>query len=307
MTDNPHHDDGPRLGKVGLWTFAFDDRPAGELRDGAAEIEELGYGALWFGEGFGRDSVSQSWLLLSATRRITVAAGIANIALRDPISMAAAERALNEAHPGRYVLGLGGHRISDGPIQMDGYAIPSLGRAVTTMGGYLDAMDAVPLNSPAPERAPRRMLAALGPKMLDLAARRTLGAHTYFVPVEHTARARQAMGPGARLAVEQAVVLHPDPARARELAAEHVFFYRTGAPHQAASLRRLGFGEDEIEHGSDRLVDAIVAHGDVEAIEKRVRAHLDAGADHVCLQVLTDRPGEPPLPEWRELAALTSL
>ncbi|GGS98902.1 TIGR03620 family F420-dependent LLM class oxidoreductase [Nonomuraea spiralis] len=306
MTDNPH-DDRPDLGRVGVWTFAFDARPAGEARDAAAEIEELGYGALWFGEGFGRDSVSQSWLLLSATRRITVAAGIANIALRDPITMAAAERALNEAHPGRYVLGLGGHRVSDQPIQMDGYAIPSRGRAVTTMGAYLDAMDAVPLASPAPERPPRRMLAALGPKMLDLAAGRTLGAHTYFVTVEHTARARKAMGPGALLAVEQAVVLHPDAARARELAGEHVSFYRTGAAHQIASLRRLGFDEDEIEHGSDRLVDAIVAHGGVEAIERRVRAHFDAGADHVCLQVLTDRPGELPLTEWRELAALTSL
>ncbi|NRQ40458.1 TIGR03620 family F420-dependent LLM class oxidoreductase [Nonomuraea sp. NN258] len=298
---------GPDLGKVGIWTFAFDGRPVGEVREAAAEVEELGYGTLWFGEAFGRDSVSQSWLLLSATRRITVAAGIANIAFRDPISMAAAERALNEAHPGRYVLGLGGHRVSDTPIQMDGYAIPSRGKAVTTMGAYLDAMDAVPLAAPRPPHPPRRLVAALGPKMLDLAARRTLGAHPYFVPVEHTYRARQIMGPDALLAVEQAVVLDPDLGRAREVAREHVAFYAEAAPHQIANLRRLGFTDDDLAGGSDRLTDAIVAYGDLAAIEKRVRAHLDAGADHVCLQVLTSRPDEIPLPEWRELSALTAL
>ncbi|MFI6290130.1 TIGR03620 family F420-dependent LLM class oxidoreductase [Nonomuraea sp. NPDC050790] len=292
------------LGRIGIWTFAFDGCPAAEVREAAAEIEELGYGTLWFGEGFGRDSVSQSWLLLSATRRMTVAAGIANIAFRDPITMAAAERAINEAYPGRYVLGLGGHRVSDEPIRMDGYSIPSTGRAVASMGAYLDAMDAIPLNSAASPYPPRRMLAALGPRMLELAARRTLGAHPYFVPVEHTARARAAMGPDALLAVEQAVVLDPDVSRAREVAREHVGFYAAGAPHQVASLRRLGFGEEEISQVSDRMVDAIVAYGDMGAIDKRVRAHFDAGADHVCLQVLTARPQEMPRAEWRELAAL---
>ncbi|MFI6902108.1 TIGR03620 family F420-dependent LLM class oxidoreductase [Nonomuraea sp. NPDC050394] len=292
------------LGRIGVWTFAFDGRPAAEVREAAAEIEELGYGTLWFGEGFGRDSVSQSWLLLSATRRMTVAAGIANVALRDPISMAAAERAINEAYPGRYVLGLGGHRISDEPIRMDGYSIPSKGKAVASMSAYLDAMDAIPLVSAASPYPPRRVLAALGPKMLALAAGRTLGAHPYFVPVEHTARAREAMGPDALLAVEQAVVLDTDVSRAREVAREHVGFYARAAPHQIASLRRLGFGEDEISQVGDRLVDAIVAYGDLAAIEKRVRGHFDAGADHVCLQVLTARPGEMPRAEWRELAAL---
>ncbi|GAA3023150.1 TIGR03620 family F420-dependent LLM class oxidoreductase [Streptosporangium longisporum] len=295
------------LGRVGIWTFAFDDQPAARVREAAAEIEELGYGALWFGEGFGRDSVSQSWLLLSATRRLVVGAGIANIALRDPITMAAAERALNEAYPGRYLLGLGGHRVSDTPIQMDGYSIPSRGRAVHTMGAYLDAMDAIPLGSPAPATPPRRVLAALGPRMLALAADRTLGAHPYFVPVEHTHRAREIMGSGALLAVEQAVVLDTDLARAREVARGHLEPYITMAPHQIASLRRLGFGDDDLaDGGSDRLVDAIVAYGDADVIAERVRAHLDAGADHVCLQVLTSTPSALPLPEWRELAALTT-
>ncbi|GAA2386875.1 TIGR03620 family F420-dependent LLM class oxidoreductase [Nonomuraea africana] len=292
------------LGTLGIWTFAFDQQPASAVRDAAAELEELGYGALWFGEGFGRDSVSQAWLTLGATRRMTVAAGIANIAFRDPISMAAAERSLNEAFPGRYLLGLGGHRVSDTPIPMDGYEIPSRGKAVRTMTAYLDAMDAVPLNSPAPADPPRRVLAALGPKMLALAAERTLGAHPYFVPVEHTRTAREVMRPGALLAVEQAVVLDSDVSRARETATAHVGFYAEQAPHQMANLRRLGFDEADLSGPSRRLVDSIVAYGDAGAIEKRVREHLDAGADHVCLQVLTADPATPPLREWRELAGL---
>jgi probable F420-dependent oxidoreductase len=295
----------PDLGRVGIWTFAFDGQPATRVREAAAEIEELGYRGLWFGEGFGRDSVSQSWLLLSATQRLVIAAGIANIALRDPISMAASERSINEAFPGRFLLGLGGHRVSDTPIQMEGYSIPSRGRAVQTVTAYLDAMDKIPLNSAAPATPQRRVLAALGPRMLELAAARTWGAHPYFVPVEHTRRAREIMGPDAFLAVEQAVVLDTDLTRAREVATEHVAFYATAAPHQQASLRRLGFDDADMTGGvSDRLVDAIVAYGDMPAIAKRVREHLDAGADHVCLQVLTPDPAALPLNEWRELAAL---
>lgn len=293
------------LGRVGIWTFAFEEQPATRVREAAAEIEELGYRALWFGEGFGRDSTSQSWLLLSATERLVVAAGIANIAYRDPIAMAAGERSINEAFPGRFLLGLGGHRISDTPIQMDGYSIPSRGRAVQTMNAYLDAMDAIPLSSAAPASPPQRVLAALGPKMLELAAARTWGAHPYFVPVEHTRRAREIMGPDAFLAVEQAVVLDTDLTRAREVATEHVAFYAAAAPHQQASLRRLGFGDADMTGGvSDRLVDAIVAYGDMKVIAERVREHFDAGADHVCLQVLTPGSAGLPLREWRELAAL---
>ncbi|MEO3807019.1 TIGR03620 family F420-dependent LLM class oxidoreductase [Nonomuraea sp. B1E8] len=292
------------LGEVGVWTFALDRQPTAKVRETAAEIEELGYGALWFGEAFGRDTVSQAWITLSATTRLVVAAGIANIAFRDPISMAAAERAVNEAFPDRYVLGLGGHRVSDEPIVMEGYVVPSRGRAVRTMGAYLGAMDAVPLESPPPAAPPRRVLAALGPKMLALAAERTMGAHPYFVPVEHTRMARQIMGPEAFLAVEQAVVLDTDVARARALATEHVGFYSAAAPHQIANLRRLGFGDADLTGPSRRLVDAIVAYGDAEVIGKRVREHLDAGADHVCLQVLTADPATPPLREWRELAHL---
>ncbi|MFD3535689.1 TIGR03620 family F420-dependent LLM class oxidoreductase [Streptomyces sp. NPDC058664] len=290
-------------GRIGIWTFAYEGQPAGRVRESAAELDELGYGALWYGEGFGRDAVGQAWLLLSATRRITVASGIANIAFREPNTLAAAERALGDAFPGRYVLGLGGHRVDATVHHVDGYPVPTRARAVTTLGSYLDSMDASPAHGPVPDPAPRRVLAALGPKTLELAAARTWGAHTYFVPVEHTARARRIMGPAAFLGVEQAVVLDPDRARARETATAHVAGYTSGAAHQRANLRRLGFGEEELAgRPSRRLVDAIVAYGDVDTVLRRVRQHLDAGADHVCLQVLTADPTALPEAEWRELA-----
>ncbi|WP_411108107.1 TIGR03620 family F420-dependent LLM class oxidoreductase [Streptomyces sp. c-19] len=298
--------DGTRtaLGRIGIWTFAYDGQPAGRVRESAAELEELGYGAIWYGEAFGRDTVGQAWLLLSATRRITVASGIANIAFRDPIATATATRTLGEAFPGRYVLGLGGHRVDDTVHEVDGYPVPARGRALHTMRAYLASMDAAPSHGPTPDPAPRRVLAALGPKMLRLAAERTWGAHPYFVPVEHTARAREIMGPDAFLGVEQAVVLDTDLSRARELATAHVAGYVAMAPHQQANVRRLGFDDEDIVGGpSRRLVDAIVAYGDADAIRRRVRQHLDAGADHVCLQVLTADPAALAAREWRELAS----
>ncbi|MFJ2738926.1 TIGR03620 family F420-dependent LLM class oxidoreductase [Streptomyces sp. NPDC087440] len=300
-TTTPHP--APDLGRVGIWTFAHEGQPAGRVRESAAEIEELGYGAIWYGEAFGRDTVGQAWLLLSATRRLVVASGIANIAFRDPIATATATRTLGEAFPGRYLLGLGGHRVDEGMSEVDGYPVRSLGRAVSTMRAYLDSMDAVPAHGPLPDPAPRRVLAALGPKMLALAAERTWGAHPYFVPAEHTVRARATLGPDAFLGVEQAVVLDTDLDRAREVATAHVAMYVAAAPHQQANVRRLGFGDADIIGGpSRRLVDAIVAYGDEEAIRRRVQEHLDAGADHVCLQVLTADPAALPDREWRELA-----
>ncbi|MFI0975751.1 TIGR03620 family F420-dependent LLM class oxidoreductase [Streptomyces sp. NPDC021093] len=300
------------LGRVGIWTFAFDGRSAGRVREAAAEIEELGYGAIWYGEAFGRDTVGQAWLLLSATRRLVVASGIASVERRDPVATASATRTLGEAFPGRYVLGLGGHRVDStvqsvwGESGADGTGARR-GGPMAAMRAYLDAMDAAPVGSPAADPAPRRLLAALGPRMLELAATRAWGAHPYFVPVEHTVRARTIMGPDAFLGVEQAVVLDTDLARAREVATAHVGLYVAAAPHQQASLRRLGFGDADLSGGpnggpSRRLVDAIVAYGDEEAIRRRVREHLDAGADHVCVQVLTADPDAFPDREWRELA-----
>ncbi|WP_028187520.1 TIGR03620 family F420-dependent LLM class oxidoreductase [Salinispora pacifica] len=299
-TNNSHRG----LGRVGIWTMAFDWQPAGLVRDATAELEELGYGAVWYAEGLGRDAVSQAWLILGNTRRLVVGAGVANIAVRDPIAMAAAHRALDDAYAGRFVLGLGGHRTHDTPAN----AIPGrYGRPVQTMTAYLDAMDAATTVLPEPTRPRRRrVLAALGPKMTELAAQRTEGALPYFAPVEHTRRAREAMGPGPLLAVELAVALTDEPDLARRLARDHVAYYTSTAPHQAANLRRLGFSEQDMRGPSSTLVDAVVAHGNLDAVRTRVREHLDAGADHVCIQVLTADPATLPLHEWRELAFLAT-
>jgi probable F420-dependent oxidoreductase len=290
---------------VGIWTYTFDGQPMPRVREAAAEIEELGFDTLWFGEAFGREAYTQAGLLLAATRRITVATGIANIYRRDPYAIAAAERTLAEAYPGRFLNGLGGHRVgSRRVLAID--AVRDDGRPpVTHLREYLDALDAArPGVEPA---APaRRVLAALGPKTLALAAERTDGAHPYFVPVEHTVGAREIVGAKAFLAVEQAAVLDRDPARAREIAHAHVAGYLRQAEHQRANLRRLGFTDDDLAgDGSDRLVEALVAFGGERAVADRIRAHLDAGADHVCVQVLTgdDRL---PLEEWRRLADLVS-
>ncbi|WP_406642129.1 TIGR03620 family F420-dependent LLM class oxidoreductase [Amycolatopsis sp. WGS_07] len=275
---------------VGIWTFAFDGKEIGEVRAAAREAEALGFAALWFGEYRGREAFTQAAVLLEATASLPVATGIARFSERSPAAAEAAGRTLAEAYPGRFTLGLGGHRPGGGG---------------SAMREYLDAMDAADLDFPAdPGSRPRRLLAALGPKMLKLAATRTDGAHTYFVPPEHTAFARETMGPDAYLAVEQAVVLDADPLRARQIAREHVGGYVRLAPHQRANLLRLGYTEADLADGaSDRLVDAIVAYRGEQEVADRVRAHLDAGANHVCVQVLVDGP-EIPVDGWRRLAPL---
>ncbi|MEV6911644.1 TIGR03620 family F420-dependent LLM class oxidoreductase [Amycolatopsis sp. NPDC051071] len=266
---------------VGIWTFSFDGKEIGAVRDAASEVEELGFDALWFGEYLGREAFTQAGLLLAATSRLTVATGIARFSHREPIAAAAAEKTLSEAYPERFILGLGGHMPGAKPLE--------------AMRGYLDGMDKADLSTPDSPR--RRVLAALGPRMLSLAVERADGAHSYFVPVEHTARAREIMGPSAYLAVEQAVVLSSD----REIARRHVAMYLELAPHHRANLRRFGFTEED--YGSDRLVDTLVAIGE-DAISARVQAQLDAGADHVCLQVLTE-DDRIPVAEWRLLSGVT--
>jgi len=174
--------------------------------------------------------------------------------------------------------------------------------SVSFMRSYLDAMDLAPFMASPPSTPPQRVIGALAPKMLALAAQRTLGAHPYFVPPEHTARAREIMGKGPLLAPEQAVILETDPATARAIARGHMAMY-LGLPNYANNLRSLGFGDDDLANGgSDRLVDAIVAWGDIDAIRARIRAHHDAGADHVCIQVLPPDPRALPMQAWRELA-----
>src|SRR5581483_1909565 len=228
------------LSRIGAWLGPVSSRSAAETREFAPELEELGYGALWFAEGVGtKECFTQAATLLSWTERAVVATGIANIYARDPMATANGAKTLADAYPGRFLLGIGVSHAPSVATRGHEYAKP-----IATMRSYLDAMDAAAFRAAEPAEQPPCVLAALGPKMLELAAERTRGAHPYFTPPEHTAFAREVMGADA---------------------------------------------------GSDRLVDAIVAWGDVDAVRGRVKAHLDAGADHVCVQAV----GEDPLGELR--------
>ena len=288
------------LKPVGIWTGQLDYQPANQAREAVAALEELGYGAVWVGEAVGREAFSNAGLLLSATSHLVVATGIANIWVRDALAMVAGQNTLAEAYPERFLLGLG---VSHAPL-IEGMRGHHYQRPLAAMRQYLDAMDEVVSSYRAvpPGTPPPRVLAALGPKMLTLAAKRAQGAHSYFVPPEHTAQARDQLGPDSWLIPEQAVVLESDPERAREIARRHTSRYLR-LPNYTNNLRRLGFGDEDLAgSGSDRLVDATVAWGDENAIVSRVRAHLNAGADHVCVQVLDpDRRGLPAA-QWRRLA-----
>jgi probable F420-dependent oxidoreductase len=286
------------LGRVGIWTFALDLQPTARARELAAEIEALGYGAIWVPDAVGRDPLVHAALLLSGTDRIAVGTGIAQIWGRDPMSMNAGWKTVCEAFPGRFVLGLG---VSHQPM-VEGLRGQSYARPLTAMREYLDGMDGAMYAASEPAELPTRVLAALGPKMLALASERADGAHPYNVPPEHTALAREILGPDKLLAPEQAVLLETDPAEARRIGRAHFAIYQ-GLPNYTNNLRRFGITDDDLAgEGSDRLVDTLVAWGDVDVIRARVRAHLDAGADHVAVQVLKPRRTEVPLDDWRELA-----
>jgi probable F420-dependent oxidoreductase len=286
------------LGRVGVWSFALEAQSAAEERDAAAEIESMGYGAIWFPEAVeSREAFSHSAWLLSCTERAVIATGIANLWARDATATANGWRMLADAYPGRFLLGLGvSHAFSVGR-RGSTYARP-----LSAMREYLDAMDRVSSSAPEPQEEPRMVLAALGPRMLELAAERTLGAHPYFVPVEHTAFARQRLGASPVLAVEQTVVLESDPSDARAIARGFAAGYLQ-SPNYAKNLKRMGWTDADVSgQGSDAVIDAVVAWGDVDRIASRVRQHLDAGADHVCVQVVTDDDGDVALPQLRELA-----
>jgi probable F420-dependent oxidoreductase len=287
-----------RVGRVGAWTFAVDARRWPQVAIDARAIESLGYSALWVPEGGGsRDVTSHLALLLTETERIAVCSGIANITARQPDVLQHAALTLADAFGERVVLGIGvGHEYSTERRGLD------WGGPLTRMRTYLGRMDATDA-LPAPEVPPQRLLAALGDRMLRLAAERTLGAHTYFVPVEHTAHAREVLGPEPVIAVEQTAVFSSDPAEARRIGRAWTAGYLE-LPNYANNWRRLGFDDEVSGGGSDRLVDAGVAWGDAEAIAVRVRDHLDAGADHVCVQVISDDEADPGVPQLRELAPL---
>jgi probable F420-dependent oxidoreductase len=281
---------------TGVWSGELRRHPdRAEAADAAAELEQLGYAAIWFPGGDARGAFDTAGELLRATTSAMVATGILSVWVVDP-EVCAAERAqLHDAYDGRFLLGLGvSHERAVGS---DRYKRP-----LAKMRSFLDSLDVA-----APTVLPEeRVLAALGPKMLELARDRSLGAHPYLVTPEHTRAAREAVGPEKLLAVEQAVVLETDPECARELAREHLEIYLQ-LPNYANNWRRLGFSDDDIAWGgSDRLVDALVAWGDEDAIQARVEQHREAGADQVLVQALSAGDGLP-REEWRRLApALTT-
>ncbi len=285
------------LGRVGIWYGGVDALATPDARRAAQVVEELGFGALWVAEAVGRDPFVSSGVLLAATNTLKLATGIANIYARDPMTMVAGQKTLAEAYPGRFLLGLGvshAHLVSN--VRKHDYSKP-----YSYMVDYLDRMDTALFMAKGPDDDGGRVLAALGPKMLELSATKANGAHPYFTTPEHTATARAVMGADALLAPEQMVVLETDPTEARRIARQGMSVYMR-APNYLNNLRRLGFGDgDFTDGGSDRLVDAIVAWGSEEQIAARVAEHHAAGADHVCVQVLQDGMAMPEA-QWRRLA-----
>ena len=288
-------------GPVGLWSGALNSFGAGELAEAASELEELGYPALWFGEALGREAFVNASLLLSSTRRLKVGTGIANIYVRDATAASGASQALAEAYPERFVLGLG---VSHRPLlEMRGLdsGAANSGSPLADMRRFLEALDEAPYNGPEPESAPPRLLAALGPKMLELSRDRADGAHPYLTTPAHTASARETLGEEPLLVPEQAVVLSEDRGEAMERGREHLQMY-LGLPNYRKSWIREGFTEEDFaDGGSERLVEGLVAWGSEEQALRRVREHLRAGSDQVLVQVIA--PDNASLRrDWRLLA-----
>jgi probable F420-dependent oxidoreductase len=273
-----------RIGRVGVWLGSIALEPAREERAAVARIEELGYGTAWFGEGpTNREALSHAALLLGASKRLMIATGIANIWARDAAAAINGANTLNEACGDRFLLGLG---VSHAPtVNSRGH---EYAKPLTAMRSYLEAIDEHTYTAPAPAHPSPVVLAALRPKMLELARQRTAGAHPYFVPPAHTAGARAILGPRPLLAPEQVVVLESDAGRAREIGRRHIATYLR-LPNYVNNLRTLGYDDaDFADGGSERLVDAVVAWGEEDAIAQRVREHLDAGADHVAIQAYAE-------------------
>ena len=267
---------------------------AGAAAAAAIELEALGYSALWIPD-VGGDLTGSLANLLGVTSTVTIATGILNVWMHTPADAAAAHARLTAEHGPRYLCGIG---ISHRPFIDMVNAPGTYTKPVETMANYLDGLDA----APTPIAVNDRLIAALGPKMLELARARTAGTHPYLVTPELTAQARAGIGPDRLVASEVGVVLETDPAKAREIARLHLQTY-LGLPNYANNWKRHGFTDDDIANGgSDRLVDALIGWGDEAAIAARVQQHRDAGADHVCVQVLTSDPTSLPVEQWRILA-----
>jgi probable F420-dependent oxidoreductase len=283
------------LEKLGVWA-ATDGLAAAEAAALAKRIEVWGYGALWTPEATGREAFSASAWLLANTTKLLVATGIANIYARDAFAAAAAQKGLNEQSGGRFLLGLG---VSHIPL-VEGLRNLKYGKPVATMRAYLQAMARSKYGSVAPAATPKTILAALGPKMLELARDLADGALPYNVPPEHTQQAREILGPGKHLCVEQGAVLETNPANARAAARRFLSIY-LGLPNYVENWKRLGFTDADVAGGgSDRLIDSVIVWGDEKAIRTRIDAHWQAGADHVCVQAI----GQTSLPDQRLLELL---
>ncbi|MFZ1062577.1 MAG: TIGR03620 family F420-dependent LLM class oxidoreductase [Acidimicrobiales bacterium] len=286
---------------VGVWTSTHESLRASRSGEVAHELESLGYAAMWIPEAWSREAFTSAGLLLAATSSMTIATGIANIWGRDAISAANAARTLNAAYDDRFILGLG---VSHEPLvqRLRGHEYEA---PLEQMRQYLTALSAAPMFAPEGDHEFARVIAALGPKMLELGATLADGVHTYLVTPAHTARARALVGEKF-IGVEQAVVLGQSREVFLERAHDHLEIY-TGLDNYRNSWRRLGFTDDDfVRGGSERLCDAMVVHGDEAAVLARIDEHREAGADHVCLQVLGEDLSTVPLEEWRRLAPVVT-
>ncbi|GAA1775044.1 LLM class F420-dependent oxidoreductase [Streptomonospora arabica] len=288
--------------RVGVW-WSSDRWPVNEVLSRAREIEQLGYASLFYGEAGGKEAFTQAAALLGGTDRLVVGTGIANIHARSAPAGEAGARTLGALHPGRFVLGLG---VSHAPLVEYSYA-GSYSKPLSTMRDYLATMDAVPPEVEPGGQRPARLLAALGPKMIELSATAADGAHPYLVTPEHTARTRELLGPDKWLVSEQAVALTTDRRTGLERAHQHLHIY-SQLPNYRNSWLRQGFAEsDLVVGGSEKLAEGMVAMGGADAVAAQVKRHLDAGADHVLVQIVGGDPSADPLPALRELAPALGL
>jgi len=281
------------LSGVGVWSSQLRYGDVAESAEVAAELEELGFQALWIPDVGGPvfDAVRH---LLASTKRVVVATGILNLWMHTPSEVAASYASLSDAHGDRFLLGIG---VSHAPL-VDASEPGRYRKPLVATRTYLDALDAT--DRPVP--VDHLVLAALGPKMLTLAATRAGGAHPYLVTTEHTREAREVLGEGPLLLPEQTVILCDDAAEAHAIGTDWLRAY-LALPNYANNLLRSGFSSDDLASVSDRLFDAIIAWGDEDAILRRVNEHYAAGADHVCIQVLTPDPTAFPREQWRRIAA----
>ncbi len=289
-----------KLGRIGVWTW-LDHLHANEAAEFTRRAEDWGYSALWIPEAVGRDPFSLIGYLAARTEGIVLATGIANIYARDPMATKAIWKTLAELAPDRFILGLG---VSH-PHLVSGVRGHDYGKPLSAMRNYLEAVEKALYMGCEPETDAPIVLGALRDKMLRLAATAAQGAHPYLVPPEHTKRARRVMGPDALLCPEQMVLAQTDPEKAREIARANLKVY-VGLPNYQNNLKQFGFTDaDFADGGSDRLVDALVCWGEPEKIAAHIGTHLEAGADHVCIQAF--RPDGAPGPDEELLQVLPGL